>query len=220
MQYKPPKRNYAMKDDTFLRKASSITEELSKHLAHFQNFDSGSFSTEFVAKLEDTRQQILSIPSDRFIKATLAVKTAAMQEALQACVDEMQVAKYFIKKLYKRGSVEYDRFGFKKLVKCRYSPEKMFGLFEFFIDCLEKRREQLLSVHYPESKFTELYTLCKELETKRIEQNSFKADRMGQTHTRITLLNQLWKDLKKVEEVASNFIFQEDPEMRKRFRVG
>lgn len=219
MQHKPPTRKYIMSDDRFMGKASFITDQLSKHLSHFQSFDSGRFSEDFVAKLHEIMQQLSTIASDKTIRLVQAVKTKAMQDALQACIDEIQLSKYFVKKFYKRGSAKYNSFGYPRLAKCRYSPEKMFIFFETFIDIVEREKEKLLAAHYPESKFAELHTLCKELETKRIEQNYAKSERHGITYRRITLLNELWDNLKRVEEVACNFIFQDTPELRKRFRL-
>lgn len=219
MKLDSPVRKYGKSDATFISSAASVIHYLSQELEHFASFDSSVFSEEYVASLLAKIEQIHSLPGDNVIRAQLAQKTEAMTRSLEAAVDEMQVAKYFVAKSYKRGSAEYNSFGFKELARIRYNPQQMLLLFESFLFSMENGKVRLIAANYPASKFADLRELYHTFQEQRTAQRTFKKDRKNYTTERVTLLNELWNEVKRVEEVATKYLFKREPEKGNLFKL-
>lgn len=212
-------RSYKESDANFLSKARCLIDLLDQNFDEFNRFDPDCFSSCFPQRLKDKIGKIEKSPSDSVIKSMLAAKTDRMQKCLTTCLDEMHMARYFVKKICKNDKRLIELFCYKEMQENYSKPDKALLIFGDFVKQVETQWDQLIAAHYPEVNLVKLQQLLKEFEDARKSQSHFKKERSLATVERIEQLNDLWKEVKGVQQVAVNYLYKKQPEMQALFTI-
>lgn len=212
-------RNYKESDARFLSNARFLVDLLDKNFEEFNRFDPDCYSSCFPQRLKDKIVKIEKSPSDIVIRNMLAAKTEKMQQCLASCLDEMHMARYFVKKICNNESAEIEQFCYREMQDNYSKPDKALRIFEDFVKQVEKRWDALTAAHYPTVNLVKLQELLKAFQTARQDQCRFKKERGSATFERVEQLNDLWKEVKSVQQVAVNYIYKKRPEMQALFTI-
>lgn len=212
-------RNYNESDAVFIGRAGAIIDSLATYMKRFSQFDATQFTQAYHVSLVDQLHRLENGMSNSMDRAILSGKTAAVQRASKAALDEMQQAKYFVRKVSHNQLQTIHSFGYDKLTKSRDNREKMLFLFEEFVSMMQKRKDALESAGYPPLKLPQLEKLCKEYEKALAEQREYKREKENRTIERVKQLNELHKELQFIQEVAVKYLFRKEPEIQRFFRL-
>lgn len=217
MSPKRQMRNYKESDASVLNKARYLVDQLDKNFEEFNRFDPDSFSSCFPQRLKEKIGEIEKSPTENTIKDLLAANSEKIEQCLNSCLGEMHLARYFVKKICKNDKGLIELFCYQEMQDNYNDSEKALTIFGKFVKQVERQWEQLSAAHYPDVNLAKLQQLYKEFEDAHNAQYHYKKECSSAKVERIEQLNDLWKEMKDVQQVAVNFLYKKQPEMQALF---
>jgi hypothetical protein len=202
-------RKYTFEDSLLLETASRIASSLPEDIRDFQNFDStmGQHSIDnILASLDD----VFTIKTDQVVIDEMAELTGKVNQKMAECNTAYRTVAHFVRKVFKDQKAVQNQFGLNDIDEARNNHPKMIVFMKSLADVAAKYKDKLIEGGINPSVIDSLSILQNELYEANNEQELFKKERGKITQERITRLNQLYNQLRPINDIA-RIIYADNP---------
>ncbi|WP_439183354.1 hypothetical protein [Carboxylicivirga taeanensis] len=214
---KKTERTYNLSDAVLLRYGNRIAEVIPEDFEAFKTFDT-TFPDSYQADLKTSLASVMALKTDMVIVDEMAEKTQAVQEAMAACNSAFRTIKFFVNKAFPGNTAVHNQFGFNDIAKARRNHGTMLLFMGDFTKVTQSYRTALLEAGCSEGLLDSLPQLHQELQEAETAQELFKKERGLLTQQRVEKLNELYKLLTPVSEMAQ-IIYANDEARRARYSL-
>ncbi len=211
-------RKYALSDSLLLEWADINSENLTKDIAKFQEFDPQEFPETLPEMIEQRVTDALIEGGDSNNKALLGTKTLTVRQAIQNCKDYLKDLKYWVKKAYPDNPVIQRQLGVNRIGSIFRTQPRLIQFMENLPGVIKMHRTRFEEVGTPVDLLDKSAPLSKALRQANKDQEKQKGDRAIDTEARIIHLNSLYDLLQKLNEAAES-VFKNEPVRRSRYKV-
>jgi len=201
-------RIYNIPDADLLQHSKEVATVIKEDIQDFKQFDA-TFQDEYPTTIQQAIDTVKAMKTDMLVIDEMAEKTTAVNEALSACNRAYRTIKYFVEKAFPDNKAVQNQFGFNDIAKFRSDATGMIVFMGDFITIVSKYKTQLTQQGCNELLLDSLSALRDLLQNTKIEQELFKKERGLITQKRVDKLNELYRLLSPVSEVAS-IIYSDD----------
>ncbi len=201
-------RQYNIPDADLLQHGKEVATVITEDLQDFKQFDA-TFQDEYPTSIQQAIDTVKAMKTDMLVIDEMAEKTSAVNEALSACNRAYRTVKYFVEKAFPGNRAIQNQFGFNDIAKYRTDATGMIVFMGDFISMVDKHKTELTSQGCNEQLLDSLSAVRDHLQATKIAQELFKKERGLITQERVEKLNELYRLLSPVSEVAS-IIYSDD----------
>lgn len=205
-------RLYNVKDDKLTILAGVTLDHYVKHQEKFTAFNAVVFPADFhevVLKVKLSAAQ--NTLSDAFVVKSQAKETADVQEAKKKLLKPMRELAFVVETCFAHEPLILNAFMLDLLHSKAQNIDGLIGYTKDVLNMVEKHKTALLAQGMKESLPTDIEEAQKNLDMQRREQIEVIKSRPAITQERIEKMNDLWRELVKINKAAS-VIFDEHPE--------
>jgi len=201
-------RSYNITDADLLQHGETVATVIVEDIEDFTHFDA-TFQEEYPTSIQNAIGAVKAIKTDMVVIDEMAEKTTAVNKALTDCNRSFRNIKYFVEKAFPDNRAIQNQFGFNDIAKYRTDATGMIVFMGDFITIVSKYESELTQQGCNTSLLDELPSLRDNLQTAKVTQELFKKERGLITQKRVKKLNELYRLLSPVSEVAS-IIYNDD----------
>ncbi len=202
-------RLFTVSDATLIEHADTVQASLPDDIIDFTSFDS-TISAEYPNAIAAAIDAVLALKSDQEIIDELVEKTQNVNEAMGQSTNAFRTVAFFVRKAFKDNKAVQNQFGLNDIEKVRNNQARMILFMEELSETAQKYQAELVAAGCNEAVITSLPQKAETLRTANIEQEKFKKDRGLHTQERVEKLNELYKLLVPISEIAQ-IIYADDP---------
>lgn len=199
------RRSFRYFDAQLIEIAQTIQKHFNNYEADFLEFD----STMTKSWLQDLTDAAWQVRIDDFERGYIRENTDQVVQQMEECGRAFRKARYFIRKAYARNSLKLEQFRLDSFRNVRYSQSKLIYYMNTFCKRVEDNRDALSAQGASEAFFAQLRATSDKMAEFNEEQEMSKSLRKAFTKERVGTLNDLYRGLRQVEEVAG-YVFDED----------
>lgn len=202
-------RDYSVSDASIIEHADTVKASIADDLGDFTAFDSTivpDYGTQIGAAIDG----VFAIKSDQVIIDEQVEKTQHLNKAMGDCTSAFRTVAYFVRKAFDGNKAVQNQFGFNDIDKVRNNQSKMILFMESLAETAQHYQAELVAAGCNEAVITSLPEKATALRTANTEQEKFKKDRGLYTQERVQKLNELYRLLVPVSEIAQ-IIYADDP---------
>lgn len=208
-------RQYTISDAVLLEHADTVKASISDDISNFTAFDS-TIPAEYADQIGTAIDAVLAVKSDQVIIDEQVELTQNLNDAMGACTNAFRTIAFFVRKVFDGNTAIQNQFGFNDIHKVRNNQAKMILFMDSLVETAQKYQNDLVAAGCNEAVITSLAEKAAALRTANTEQEKFKKDRGLYTQERVEKLNELYKMLVPVSEIAQ-IIFADDPARLERY---
>jgi len=194
-------RYYNFADSELLQHASTVAQTLPRDIEAFIDFDSTLTKT-YADTIKTSIKVIQELETDRVIISQLAEKTQLVNNALAACNTAYRTIKFFVAKAFADNKAIQRKFSANNYAKLRQDHAAMILFFGDLIVIAEQYRAELIAAGCNAAVIDSLENLKINLSSAKSKQELFKKERIVLTQHRVDKLNDLYKLLVPISELA------------------
>lgn len=202
-------RLFTVSDATMIEHADTVKVSLPDDISDFTSFDS-TISTEYPNQISGAIDAVLAVKSDQVIIDEQVEKTQNLNEAMGQCTNAFRTIAYFARKVFKDNKAVQNQFGLNDIEKVRNNQPRMILFMEELAETAQKYQADLVAAGCNEAVITALPEKAAALRTANTEQEKFKKDRGLYTQERVEKLNELYRLMVPISEIAQ-IIYADDP---------
>ncbi len=210
-------RVFNLQDAVLQQHGKNVSEVITEDIEQFKAFDS-TFSESYPELLKTALDSVLGSSSDMVVIDEMAEKTQAVHDAMAACNTAFRTIQFFIKKAFPGNKAVHNQFGFNDIRKARQSQSNMLKFMNDFTRVTASYKTELITAGCSEPLIDSLPQLYANLQEAETAQELFKKERGLLTQERIEKLNELYRLLTPVNEMAQ-IIFADDEARRARYSL-
>ncbi len=208
-------RLFAVSDADMIEHADTVKATLPEDIGDFTAFDN-TLSAEYPATIGTAIDNVLSVKSDQVIIDEQVEKTQNLNEALGECSNAFRTIAFFTRKAFDGNTAVQNQFGLNDIRKVRNNQAKMVLFMDSLAQTAQKYQAELVAAGCNEAIITSLPDKADALRQANMEQEKFKKDRGLYTQERVEKLNELYKLLVPISEIAQ-IIYSDDPARLERY---
>jgi hypothetical protein len=201
-------RLFKVPEAMLLEHAEVVAEMFATDAADFTAFDS-TLTVEYGTTIKNAVSAVTALKSDQVIIDQMAELTQGVLNAMGTCNTDYKTIAYFVRKAFKNNKAMQNQFGFNDIEKVRKSQPKMVLFMEEHAGTAMEHKTELVAQGCKEELIDKLLLDALNLKTANINQEKFKKERGVITQERVKLLNEVYKLLKPISEVAQ-IIYSDD----------
>ncbi len=210
-------RLFTVSDATLIEHADTVKASLPDDIAEFTSFDT-TISAEYPNTIAAAIDAVLALKSDQVIIDEQVEKTQNVNEAMGQCTNAYRTVAFFVRKAFNGNRAVQNQFGLNDIEKVRNNQPRMILFMEELADTVQKYQADLVAAGCNEAVITSLPQKAEALRTANTEQEKFKKDRGLLTQERVEKLNELYKLLVPISEIAQ-IIYADDPARLARYML-
>jgi len=195
------KRLYSMSDAIMLEKASVMHAALVDSLADFTNYTTlfdQTYADDWMAEI----MVALQTPTAEQVGDMGSSYTQVVLEKMAECRKAFGGMKFFVREAFPNNVGVQNEFGFDDYAEARNKQPLMVYFMQRLHFTATKYANQLLAAGCPQARIDGLQALANQLFVVNVEQEAFLKNRPNSTAERITILNNVWKQLIRVSEAG------------------
>jgi hypothetical protein len=216
-QPKPRDRHFFIEDSLLQQRCHTIRQHLINELSAFTAFDPGIDNT-FVSDWQASIEACETHPTDEMLGSQLAVYTAEVDKAREACFSKAGELEFFVKKAFPKNESVLREFGFTERKKAKAKLHTVMWVKVMRLLAVNVYAAELAAVLMPGGLPGDLQTAENTLADKEVAQELFKRNIIRQTRLRIQKLNALHAFVVTVHGAAQS-VFAGDKERRELFNL-
>ncbi len=202
-------RLFTVSDAAMIEHADTVKASLPDDITDFTSFDS-TISAEYPNQISGAIDAVLAVKSDQVIIDEQVEKTQNLNEAMGQCTNAFRTVAFFVRKAFKDNKAVQNQFGLNDIEKVRNNQARMILFMEELAETAQKYQADLVAAGCNEAVITALPEKAATLRTANTEQEKFKKDRGLYTQERVQKLNELYKLMVPISEIAQ-IIYADDP---------
>lgn len=210
-------RQYSLKDEKLTVLAGVTRDHYIKYQASFSSFNDVVFPEDYHdVTLAEKLTAAKTTMSDAFIVKGQAKETADVEEAKSALLKPMKVLAFVVETRFEQDPVILNEFMLNQLNSKSQNADTLIAFTKDALITVEKYNDELIESGMKPDLVDIIQQACDKLDDQRREQIEVIRSRPGITHERIEKMNDLWKELVKINK-AADIIFEEQPEVKALF---
>ena len=194
-------RLYNYTDAAMIQHAETVNVSLTEDIADFTSFDSTVTET-YPTSITSTLTEIKAIKSDQVVIDEMAALTEATTQKMQECSKSYNVIAYFARKVFASSPAVQNQFGLNDYKKINRNQPKMVLFMYSLASTAASYATELVAAGCNQSEIDKLPTLASELKDADTAQEKFKKDRNLITQNRVIKLNELYKSMVQLSDIA------------------
>ncbi len=202
-------RIYNVADADLIENAEVVKETLPDDLSDFSGFDL-NFAADYPLVIANSLTQFYDLKPDMVIVNEQAELTQTVIDSMGACNKAFKTVLFFANKAFGNNPAVMKQFGSKGIEKARRSQANLTLFMDTLAETAVSYKTQLVAEGCSEEFIDGLAILATNLKTANISQEKFKKERGLITQERVRSLNDIYKLLKPVHEIAQ-IIYSDDP---------
>jgi len=201
-------RLFKMPEAGLLEFAEVVAEMYPADAADFMAFDS-TFKPNYGSTIKNAIAAVVALKSDQVVIDQMAEHTQRVLDAMATCNTDYKSVAYFVRKAFRDNKAVQNQFGFNDIEKVRKSQPKMILFMEEHAGTAKAHQTELVAQGCKETLIDKLFVDAQNLKAANIEQEKFKKERGVITQERVMLLNQVYKLVKPLSDMAQ-IIYSDD----------
>lgn len=202
-------RLFNIPDANLLEFAEVVAQMYPSDAAAFIAFDS-TFTAEYAGTISTAVEAVKATKSDQVIIDEIAELTQNVLDTMADCNQSYKTIAYFVRKAFADNKAVQNQFGFNDIEKVRKSQPKMALFMQQHANTAVKFKQELIDEGCQEALIDQLLGKAKALQEANVKQEEFKKERGVLTQDRILLLNEVYKLVKPINDVAQ-IVYSDDP---------
>lgn len=204
-------RLFNFSDAILLEHATRVEATLPNDIADFVAFDS-TFDQRYPVQLTQVLSDIASIKPDQVVVDEQAALTETLNNTMAACNNAFRTIVYFVRKAFPDSKAKQNQFGLNDIKKVRDNQPSMILFMETFATTVAQHKDELIAQGCNAELVDQMPALSKALKDSNLDQEKFKKGRGIITQERVIKLNELYKLLIPISEIAQ-IIYADNPAM-------
>ncbi len=210
-------RIYNISDAILLEHSERLVGVIDKDIPKFSKFDT-TINSSYSGSIKIAISKVYEIKSDTVIIDEMSVKTERLLSVHGECNRAYSTIAFFVRKAFPNDKNMANIFGANDIANVRKSKERMAP----FMNTLEKNvaeyRDKLITAGCKEDVINSIPNLREKLIKASNDQDRYKNERNIYTRERVIRLNELYKKVAILSEIAQ-IIFADNEPLLKRYKL-
>jgi uncharacterized protein (UPF0305 family) len=194
-----------------------LVEVIDKDTPLFSKFDT-TINSNFSQSIKDAISRVYEIKSDTVIIDEMSAKTDLLLSVLGECNKAYSTIAFFVRKAFPGDKNMANIFGANDIANVRKSQEKMAPFMHILEKNVANHRDTLITAGCNEDIINSIPNLRERLLKANSDQEIFKNERSAHTRERIIRLNELYRKVATISEIAQ-IIFADNEPMLKKYKL-
>ena len=204
-------RLYTVSDAAMLLRAETVNASLPEDIADFTAIDTTLDET-YPTTISSALSNVLAIKTDQVIIDEQAQLTENLLAKSKECSTGYRTIAYFARKAFPDSPAVQNQFGLNDYEKARDNQAQMILFMESMAATAQRYSAELIAEGCSQATIDNIAALATGLKAANTAQEKFKKDRGVITQERVIKLNELYKLLTPISEVAQ-IIYADNPAM-------
>jgi hypothetical protein len=194
-------RLFSISDDKLRQHGETVAMSIGNDIGEFTAFDS-TFDPAYDAVILNVINDLNAMKSDQVVIDEMTEYTQNSNDALAACNTAFRTISFFVRKTFPDNAAVQNQFGLNDIKNARKDQSKMVRFMDDLIIVCGKYGDTLIKGGCNPALIDSLPELREALNKAETAQEKFKKDRGLMTQERVLKLNELYRLLIPVSEIA------------------
>ncbi|SHJ70363.1 hypothetical protein SAMN04488028_101955 [Reichenbachiella agariperforans] len=210
-------RIYNISDARLLQHTGVLLETIKTDLPQFTAFDP-DLDEALITELSGLYSETLEEGGDDVARGKVGEKTQSLLDEMKRADKATKSLRYWVKKTFEKDPASLKRFQLVKYWKVRDRQPELVVYMNTLAAVVAELRAPLEAAKVPVDLLDSVKSIADALSAADISQESSKGGRSAATQARVTRLNAIYDTDRKINN-AAEFIYDDDPAKRERYRI-